>query len=206
MLRASPRRLHVRDAVSAEVFNKEWPDHVGSSRERIVHMQSPEFGIANMVTATANNGSTVWPSANKPVAIPFRVFVGMTVYQLGWQNGTGIMTDSFDIGVYDASFNRKVSGGGTARSGASAIQWVDVTDTFLQVGKYYLVGAGNNTTANQFTDFMSGSGWTVTANAALGFQDSATNAYPLPDPLTNMVACATFTAIPLMMIGARVPF
>jgi hypothetical protein len=206
MLRASPRRLHVRDAVSAEVFNREWPDHVGSSRERIVHMQSPEFGVANLVASTASTGSTLWPSANKPIAIPFRVFIGMTVYQLGWINGSGTMTDSFDIGVYDASWARKVAGGGTARSGVSTIQWVDVTDTFLQVGKYYLVGSANGVTAGQFTDYMSASGWTAAANATLGFFDSATNAYPLPDPLTNMVACATFTAIPMMQIAARVPF
>jgi hypothetical protein len=169
-------------------------------------MASPEFGIANYTIASAASGSTLWPSANKPIAVPFRVFVGMTVYQLGWVNGSGTMTDSFDIGVYDASWNRKVSGGGTARGTLSTTQWVDVTDTFLQVGKYYLVGAGNGITAGQFTSYISVSGQTVTLNASLGFFDSATNAYPLPDPLTNMVACATFTGVPMMAIAARVPF
>jgi hypothetical protein len=130
----------------------------------------------------------------------------MTVYQLGWFNGSGTMTDSFDIGIYDASWNRKVAGGGTARTGVTAVQWVDVTDTFIPVGKYYLVGANNGTTANQMQDFMSASGVTAVFNAALGFFDSATNAYPLPDPLTNMVACATFTVIPMMMMACRVPF
>jgi hypothetical protein len=207
MLRASPRRLSVGSAISAEVFNREWPDHVGSSRERIVHQASPEFGVANMIAATANGAATnAWPSANKPVAIPFRVFIGMSVYQLGWLNGSGTMTDGFDIGVYDASWNRKVSGGGTTRSGASTVQWVDVTDTFLPVGKYYLVGAGNGTTASQFQNYMSSSGYTAAYNSFLGIQDSATNAYPLPDPLTNMVPCATFTVIPRMMMAARVPF
>ncbi len=187
-------------------MNKEWPGHVGASRERIVHMFSPEFGSANLFMATSGNGSIAWPSANKPIAIPFRVFQGMTVYQLGWQNGSGTMTDSFDIGIYDASWNRKIAGGGTARSGAGNVQWVDVTDTFIPVGKYYLVGANNGTTASQALDVMSGSGITVAFNAALGYFDSATNAYPLPNPLTNMVACATFTTIPIMMIACRVPF
>jgi hypothetical protein len=200
------KKLLTGASVSAQTFNPEWPDHVGSGRERIIHMASPEFGVANLVSSTAQGASTLWPSANKPIAVPFRVFTGMTIFQLGWQNGSGTMTDSFDIGVYDPSWNRKVSGGGTARSGVSAVQWVDVTDTFLQAGKYYLVGAGNGITAGQFVDYLSGSGWTAVANAALGFFDSATNAYPLPNPLTNMVACATFTAVPLMFMAGRVPF
>ncbi len=184
-------------------MNKEWPDHVGSSRERIVHLGSPEFGCAQFNIGTAAKANLTWPVANKPVAIPFRVFVGMTVYQLGWRNGSGTMTDSFDIGIYDTGFNRKIAGGGTARSGAAAIQWVDVADTYLTVGKYYLAGAGNGITASNATQVVATS---AVFMAGLGVMDSGTNAYPLPDPLTNMVAAATFTGMPWMAIAARVPF
>lgn len=168
-------------------------------------MASPEFGSANFRLARGVSANLAWPSANKPCAVPFRVFTGMTVYQLGWRNGSGTMTDSFDIGIYDANWNRKVSGGGTARSGPSLIQWVDVTDTFLSPAKYYLVGSNNGTTTSNAIS-IDGAGTSVGMLAALGCQDSATNAYPLPDPLTNMVPAATFINIPQMVIAARVPF
>jgi hypothetical protein len=205
MLRSADRRLSLNEAVSSEVFNQDWPEHLGSGRERIIHMGSPEFGIANLAIAQNQGvGTVAWPSTSEPVAVPFRVFKGMTVYQLGWQNGSGTMTDSVDIGIYDASWNRKVSGGGTARSGAAAVQWVDVTDTFLQVGKYYIVQANNGTTASQARTLY-GSITTGLA-AGLGVFDSATTAYPLPNPLTNMAAATIFTFVPISLIAARVPF
>lgn len=204
MLREKDKRLFTGSNVSAEVFNREWPDHVGSSRERIIHMGSPEFGLGNLAKLGGASGSQTWSSANKPVGVPFRVFKGMTVYQLAWRNGSGTMTDSMDVGVYDAAFNRKVSGGGTARAGISSIQWVDVTDTFLPVGKYYLVGASNGVTANNAASVIAS--LSAVMLAGLGCQDSATNSYPLPDPLVGMAAAATFTFVPWMAIGARVPF
>jgi hypothetical protein len=204
MLRSADRRLAVNEAVSSEVFNQDFPEHAGSSRERIIHTGSPEFGLASFGVWAGPSANVTWPSANKPIAVPFRVFKGMTVYQLGWINGSGTMTDSIDIGIYDASWNRKVSGGGTARSGASAIQWVDVTDTFLRAGKYYVVQAGNGVTANQAQAVASAQ--TTATLQTLQCFDSATNAYVLPDPLTNMVTAGTFTVIPHSRIAARVPF
>jgi hypothetical protein len=198
------KRLFVGDLLSSEVFNPDWPEHLQSSRERIIHSGSPEFGSANFATIAGPAVSVTWPSANKPMAIPFRVFKGMTVYQLGWRNGSGTMTDSADIGIYDTAWNRKVSAGSTARSGASAIQWIDVTDTFLRPAKYYIVTATNGVTASQQTAIAGA--LTVGTMAALGCFDSATNAFVLPDPLTNMVAAATFTWAPTSFIAARVPF
>jgi hypothetical protein len=204
MLRSADRRLALNETVSGEVFNQDWPEHLGSSRERIIHSGSPEFGSAHFAMIAGPAASVTWPSANKPIATPFRVFKGMTVYQLGWRNGSGTMTDSADIGIYDASWNRKVSAGSTARSGVSSIQWIDVTDTFLKPGKYYVVTATNGVTASQQTSIAAA--LTVGTMAALGCFDSATNAFPLPDPLTNMVAAATFTWAPTSFIAARVPF
>lgn len=146
-------------------------------------------------------GNFTWPSANKPVAIPFYLWQPKTVYQLGWLNGSGTMTDSVDIGIYDSSWVRKVSAGSTALSGASSLQFVNVTDTPLTApAKYYLVMSCNGTTANQL-NVITG---TVTQMLVLaGCFDSATNAFPLPDPLTNMVAAATFVSIPNMYIAFR---
>lgn len=205
MLRSSARRLSVNETVSGEIFNQDWPEHWGSGRERIIHPGCPEFGIANFLrSAIPVRTSTAWASASKPIAIPFRLTRGSVVYQLGWVNGSGTMTDSADIGIYDTGWNQKVSGGGTARSGASAVQWIDVTDTFLQAGKYYVVMSNNGTTTGN--TFNMTAAFAVPLLALLGLQDSGTNAYPLPNPLTNMVAAATFTSFPFMYIACRVPF
>ena len=204
MLRGPFKKLHMGDALSADVFNREFPDHLHSSRERIITPASPEFGMANLVPAFTLPLSVAWAGANDVVAIPFRLFTGMTVYQLGTWNGSGTMTDSFDIGIYDTAWNRKVSKGGTARSGVSSAQWVDVTDTYLPPGKYYLAMSNNGTTANNSRNINGAT--SVGVQALLGVMDSATAAYPLPDPLTNMAAASIFTSLPIFMIAGRVPF
>ena len=108
------------------------------------------------------------------------------------------------MGIYDASFNRKVSTGAQTGSGASQSQIIDVTDTALPAGRYYVALSLNATTASR-------AGLIVTTSSSLllafcGVMDSATNANPLPDPLTNMVAAATFVRIPWFAIYGRAPF
>jgi hypothetical protein len=205
MLRSADRRLALNDTVSGEVFNQNFPEHVGSGRERILHPGSSEFGVSNMLRGgDPIHTSGAWTTANKPLAMPFRLQKGAVIYQLGWRNGSGTMTDSVDVGIYDTAWNRKVSGGGTARSGVSAIQWVDVTDTFLGAGTYYFAMANNGTTAGNVYNLMVTT--TVGLMAVVGMQDSATSSYPLPDPLVGMGAAATFITIPYMFIACRVPF
>lgn len=166
---------------------------------RIVSPISPEVAGAAYNYAQ-NSASGAWtPSANKPFAIPFRLSRPAVVYKLGWHNGTGVMTDSVDVGIYDTAWARKVSGGGTARSGSGNPQFVDVTDTTLAAGDYYLAMASNGTTANNVR-FM-GSALTAQAMALAGIMESGTNAYALPDPLTNMVATTNWTRIPIFYIA-----
>lgn len=174
-------------------------------KSTILTTSSPEFTCGNLnVLVAAAAGSTAWTTANKPLAIPFRISVPMVVQQFGWRNGSGTQTDSVDIGIYDSAFNRLVSGGGTARSGgASTTQWVNVTDTALPVGAYYLATSMNGTTAGQYVAHPA---MDVGRMAWLGGFDSGTDSYPLADPLASMVACATFTRIPVMMIACKVPF
>jgi hypothetical protein len=135
-------------------------------------------------------------AANCPVAYPFVVNEPMTVYQLGWQNGTAA-GDNHDIGIYDTSWVRLVSAGSTAGTGNSLLQFVDVTDTLLVPGSYYIAYASDTTTANRLSGYANGVA--VTQLLALaGVQDSATTAFPLPDPLTNMAIAATIAnPIPL---------
>lgn len=161
-----------------------------------------EFGSSGLLrVGRATGGISTWPTTKKPIGVPFYLNVPRTVYKLGWRNGSGTMTDSFDLGVYDAAWNRKVAGGGTARSGASAWQWVDTADTLLIPGKYWLVAANLGVTANNSSAYSA-----VGSAAAWAFAtifDSTTDSYPLPDPLSALTAAATFLFLPVMGIALR---
>lgn len=148
--------------------------------------------------------STGLPTANDPWAFPFRLSEPFIARELMVFNGSAA-GGNFDLGIYDSSWARLVSTGSTAGSGNSLWQIVNVADTDLAPGvTYYLVLARDNATANRQRSF-SGS-LTISQNALAGVFDSTTDAFPLPNPLTNMVLAATITQIPIMAISGRVLF
>ena len=51
-----------------------------------------------------------------------------------------------DMGIYDQKGNRIVSGGSTAISAGTGPKKVDITDTYLNPGTYFLAVAMDNTT------------------------------------------------------------
>jgi len=85
--------------------------------------------------------------------------------------------------------------------GASSIQFVDVADTVVGPGKYYLVATCSGTTAGN-VGFWENGGIVLTL-AGQGYFDSATNAHPLPNPLTNMVVNGTFVRTPILFMALR---
>jgi hypothetical protein len=109
------------------------------------------------------------------------------VKKLGWVNGSAA-GGGVDCGIYSTAWARLVSTGAQTGSGNSLWQWIDVTDTPLGPGKYYLAHSRDNITGNRAMRW--GNGYPATHLALLGVQDSTTDAYPLPDPLTNMGADA----------------
>lgn len=141
-----------------------------------------------------------WVSANDPLAIPFALTQDTIVTQLAFQNGSAA-GGNMDMGIYDLSWNRLVSMGSTACVTNNAMQYVNVTDTFLAPGRYYVVMVRDNVTANRGYFFPAPSG--ANFMSFLGVQDSATDAFPLPNPLTNMAAAATMTRIPQFQIATR---
>lgn len=87
----------------------------------------------------ADSGVTsyAWPAANRALFVPFRLSHPETVFKLAC--GAGALTaGNFDIGVYSPSGARLVSTGSTPKSAASTKLIVDVADTPLGPGMYYL--------------------------------------------------------------------
>ena len=139
--------------------------------------------------------SNTYPAANRALAVPFEIAFPFLVRKVFWFNGTTATTDSIDVGVYTEAGTRLVSGGGTAVSGASATQEVDVTDTLLKPGRYWLAYVQNGVTA---TPIMSA---TTAANArALGAAQMA-SAYVLPATFTPAAIAAA--NLPLCGIASR---
>ncbi len=163
---------------------------------------TPEFSVYGLALASPGVISTGLPAANDPWAFPFRVNTAVEVRELLVANGSAA-GGNVDMGIYTSAFVRLVSAGSTLGSGNSQLQILPIADTVIQPNvTYYLVLARDNNTANRQRSF-SGS-LTAGQNTLAGVFDSTTDAFPLPDPLTNMVAAATITQIPFMGFACRV--
>lgn len=125
-----------------------------------------------------------FPVANKAFFVNFTLPCPMTVYGLGWYNGD-VVSGNVDVGIYDDQGNRVVSTGSTAQATAGDVQSVDVTDTLLGVGNYYLAIAASTTSATLFRVAMA-----QIAQEALGGREM-TSAFPLPSTATFATPSST---------------
>jgi hypothetical protein len=139
--------------------------------------------------------TAAWPAAALAIFVPFWIGRAVTIRQLGWINGTPVAS-SVDCGIYKPDGTRIISTGNTVASGANAIQRVDVTDTVLPAGNYYIAGAGLLTTVQMFR-------WAPLAPicSALGVMQMA-SASPLPSTAT-MVHSNTLAYIPHVFAQTR---
>lgn len=140
--------------------------------------------------------SAVWPTANKAFYYPFLVTEApWTVRRIGVRNGTAV-SGNLDVGVYDSEGNRLVSSGSTAQAGTSATQWLDVTDTTLLPGLYYLALALDNVTGT----FVRLASLTADQLRSMGVFVQ-TSAFPLPASATFAVADAAY--VPVFFASSR---
>jgi len=94
--------------------------------------------------AVINTGlsAVAWPLANRALFLPFRL--PMPAMATRMCVGIGATTGNFDVGIYDRFGNRLVSSGSQTKPTASAEQIVDITDTYLQAGLYFMALAANS--------------------------------------------------------------
>jgi hypothetical protein len=91
-------------------------------------------------------GNTAWPTSNDAMFVPFNISRPILVKRLFSGNGN-VASGNLDMGLYTADGARIVSAGSTAMSGATALQFFDIADTYLSPGRYYMALAVNNTSA-----------------------------------------------------------
>jgi hypothetical protein len=109
--------------------------------------------------------------------VPVVLAIPVTVYQLAGFNGT-VVSGNIDLGIYDANGGRLVSAGSTAQAGTTAAQVIDITDTLLTPGVYYLAQSADNITAT-----VHGSNLGNQVLAACGVVQML-SAFPLPTTAT----------------------
>lgn len=100
------------------------------------------------------------------------------------------------MGIYDEAGARKVSTTSTAQGTISVLQVVNITDTALGPGLYYLAIAMDNITGT----LSRGLAGSVARCALTGMAEMAT-AFPLPDPITFATVVSDY--VPLVGLTTR---
>jgi hypothetical protein len=177
----------------------DWPA-VQTAPMVTIHTASPECcGSVLLTNGFGASASRAWYGANSAVYEPFWVDQPITVAQLWCLNG-GTVSGNLDMGLYTSDGKCLVSKGLTAQAGTSQVQLLDITDTVLGPGEFFLAlwAASTSATFRQFDSF-----W---MNAVLnGVCGQASLASGLPTTAMTPVNY-TGTQLPIMGLTTRALF
>jgi hypothetical protein len=146
--------------------------------------------------AFATSSTPVWPSANRAIFSPVWVPQASIVTKIAWRVA-GASSGNVDAGIYDEHGVKLVSTGSTACASTNTTQLVDVTDTLLAPGAYYLAMAVDNTTAQFMRSNLGASSLRV-----LGVM-SEDSAFALPATATMVDAADAY--VPWISCTTRIP-
>lgn len=163
------------------------PDSIGSANQ-----------ILNNSSAAAAASAT-WAAANTGFFYPFTLTQFATAYKLLFYVGA-TSSGNIDMGIYDSQFNRIVSMGSTAMSASTnAVQALDITDTLLSPGDYFLAVACDNTTGTCFRIAVSAD--EVALSSFPIYQKGSLTGPTLPNPVT--VVTTTQGTPPIYFVGIQ---
>ncbi len=123
------------------------------------------------------SGAAIWPTANTAYYVAFYIDTTVTAYQMAIQ--VAVQSGNLDVGIYDSLGTRLVSKGSTAVA-AAGIQVVDIADTTLTPGTYFMAMCCDNITAS----FRRWSTPDIQTLRCCGVQEQAVGAVTLPNPAT----------------------
>jgi hypothetical protein len=120
----------------------------------MVHPLGPWGSIACGQNASVP-GSGTWPTTDLGFYHPVYVPTTCTARRVWWANGATVNASyNVDVGIYADNGRRPgaliVSAGSTAQGTANQVQFVDVTDTTLAPGLYWIAVACSSTSATIF--------------------------------------------------------
>lgn len=126
--------------------------------------------------------SVAWGTANLVLFVPFEVTEPITITKLAWYNGS-TANGNVDMGIFSLNGTFLFGAGNTAQAGTSALQEVNITDTLLTEGVYFMGLKCESTTATVWVIPWAGTnfpGASVTFQAT-GAAGSLTGTYTLAD-------------------------
>lgn len=166
----------------------------------VIGTWSPEVGLFRAMNSDGGlfGLSNIWPVANLALFIPVEIFEPTTIAKMAINNGATV-SGNFDLGIYAPSGKQLVSSGSVAQSGASAIQSVDITDTLLVPGLYYMALVFDNITATLTS-------WSSVAAQEMRLMGllQAASAFALPAPVT--FATYAQTLVPLITMNPKATY
>jgi len=129
--------------------------------------------------------SGAWESADRAVYIPIQVPVLCVVRRVWWANGATVSGGAtIEVGVYSqgptGAPKTKLVSGSAVQGSATQVQFVDVTDTVLPPGQYWLAIMASSVTNTTLFTVSIGSGGV--ADIAGRFVQASAN--PLPSSAT----------------------
>lgn len=153
----------------------------------------PSLYVMGYTSPTTQNS----PAANVGYFIPLALPYPVTVTKLWWVNG-GAVAGNVDMGIFAEDGTRLVSAGTTAQVGTTNVQSVDVTDTTLGRGRYYMgLCSDTSGTTQRFGAIVPA----VLGNAqALGLLEDASCAPPMSTN-ANPATFAAYTRLWIPHIG-----
>lgn len=118
---------------------------------------------------TAIPSSVAHGTANLARYYPFVLSEPVVVMKVWWYNGA-TANGNTDVGVFSEDGKLIISAGATAQGTVNVIQEVDVTDTVLGRGRFYLGLSSSSATATYFSNVLTaqlskGIGWAQMASA-----------------------------------------
>jgi hypothetical protein len=129
---------------------------------------------------TRTQANSIWPTANLAIYVPLFLHRAVIVRKFLVGHAAG-STGNIDVGIYSQASVRLVASGATALT-TTEHQVIDVTDTTVAAGFYYLALACNNNATSSFpTQNMA-----APIPASMGILTEA-GAYPLPATATFAV-------------------
>lgn len=118
-----------------------------------IHSLGPEsYGNLFSNTRTGSPGSGPVSgafTANLAHYVPFRLWVPATALKMTYIVGA-TANGNVDLGIYSWEKNRLVNSGSTAQGTANTVQEVDITDTLLMPGRYFMAIQGSSGTGTMF--------------------------------------------------------
>jgi hypothetical protein len=127
------------------------------------------------------HGTAAWPATNLAIYVPVRVKTSCIAYKL-WFGSEATGTGNIDIGIYNAAGTRLVNSGSVAHGTASTMKVIDITDTRLKPGLYYIALQGSNATDTYFRSAPAAPNL-----AAAGIRSEAVGSFGLPATATWVV-------------------